>query len=87
MWQEFEVKLNDLKAATKDVYERVNELHERPTAIAALNSMVNHSEFFLAFMKNFTGEDLPFTQVEFDVLDKMVNDTRVSTVYVGTVML
>lgn len=63
---------------TKDMYERVNELHERPTAIAALNSMMNHSEFFLAFMKNFTGEDMPFTQVEFDVLDKMINDTRVS---------
>jgi len=63
---------------TKDMYERVNELHERPAAVAALNSMMNHSEFFLTFMKNFTGEDLPFTQVEFDVLDKMINETRVS---------
>ena len=74
----FESKLSDLKAMTKDVYERVNELNERPTAIAALNGMMNHSEFFLAFMKNFTGEDMPFTQVEFDVLDKMINETRVS---------
>jgi len=65
---------------TKDVYERVMELNERPTAVAALNTMLNHSEFFLAFMRNFTGEDLPFTQVEFDVLDKMINETRVSTV-------
>ena len=63
---------------TKDVYERVNELHERPTAIAALNGMMNHSEYFLAFMKNFTGEDMPFTQVEYDVLDKLINETRVS---------
>jgi len=78
LWQDFEAKLSDLKALMKDVYERVNELRERPTAIAALNSMVNHSEFFLAFMKNFTGEDMPFTQVEFDVLDKLINETRVS---------
>jgi len=56
-------------------------------AIAALNSMVNHSEFFLAFMKNFTGEDLPFTQVEFDVLDKMINDTRVSAVQTASVVV
>ena len=66
---------------TKDVYDRVSELHERPTAIAALNSIMNHSEFFLSFMRNFTGEDMPFTQVEFDVLDKMVNETRVSSVH------
>ena len=77
--QEFEAKLNDLKTLTKDMYDRVNELHERPTAIAALNGMVNHSEFFRDFMKNFTGEDQPFTQVEYDVLDKMINETRVST--------
>jgi len=42
---------------------------------------MNHSEFFLSFMRNFTGEDMPFTQVEFDVLDKMVNETRVSSVH------
>jgi len=63
------------------VYERVNELRERPTAIAALNGMMNHSELFLELMRNFTGEDLPFTQVEFDVLDKLINETRVSSVH------
>jgi len=81
--QEFEAKLNELKAVTKGVYERVNELHERPTAVAALNSMMNHSEFFLDFMRNFTGEDLPYTQVEFDVLDKLINETRVRTAHVA----
>ena len=71
-----------MKAITRSLYERVTELRERPTAVAALNSMMNHSEFFLYFMRNFTGEDLPFTQVEFDVLDKMINDTRVSDIHI-----
>lgn len=62
---------------TKDLYGRVNEMLERPAAIEALNSMVNHTMYFMVGMKNFTGEDQPFTQVEYDALEKLITETKV----------
>jgi hypothetical protein len=73
----YEDKLKQLKAATKDVFNRVKELHERPAAVGGFNSLVNHTEFFLKAMKNFTGEDQPFTQIEYDVLEKLLNESKV----------
>lgn len=75
--QEYESKLKDLKSVTKDLYGRVNEMLERPAAIEALNSMLNHSTYFMVGMKNFTGEDQPFTQVEYDALEKLITETKV----------
>lgn len=75
--QEYESKLNDLKSATKDLYGRVYEMLERPAAVEALNSMLNHTAYFLFGMKNFTGEDQPFAQADYDALEKLVIDTVV----------
>jgi hypoxia up-regulated 1 len=74
--KDYEDKLKQLKAVTRDVFERVHELSERPVAIAALAQRVNHTEYFLVMMRNFTGEDLPYTQVEYDMLEKLVNETK-----------
>ena len=57
---------------------RVREADERPRALEALKGMLNYTRHFLVSLKNFTGEDQPFTMVEFDVLSKLINDTKVS---------
>lgn len=75
--QDYDAKLKELKSSTKALYRRVQELQDRPSAIEALNSMVNHSIYFLIGMKNFTGEDQPFTQVEYDALEKLITETTV----------
>jgi len=77
MLQVYEDKLKLLKTATRDVFDRVKELNERPVVIEAFNGLVNHTEHFLKAMKNFTGEDLPFTQVEYDALEKLLTDSKV----------
>jgi len=68
----------------KDLEFRVKELKERPEALAALNSMLNHSTFFLASVKNLSVidvEDKMFTEVEIETLEKLINETKVSLVY------
>lgn len=75
--QEYDSKLKELKSVTKDLYGRVYEMLERPAAIEALNSMLNHTAYFLFGMKNFTGEDQPFTQADYDALEQLVIDTMV----------
>ena len=75
--QDYEAKLKEMKSATKALYWRVQEMQERPGAIEALNTIVNHTNYFLGGMKNFTGEDQPFTQVEYDALEKLITETKV----------
>ena len=74
--------MKELKTATRDLYFRVHEMKERPAIIAELYSRVNHSEYFLSGMKNYTGEDKPFTQVEYDTLAKLITDTKVGRIIV-----
>lgn len=64
----------------KDLEFRVREAKERPEALAALDSMLNHSTFFLASVKNLSSlevEDKMFTAVEIETLEKLINDTEV----------
>lgn len=70
-------KLDELRLLTRDLFERVFELEQRPHFIEMFNSRVNHSEYFLVSMANFTGEDLPFTKVEFETLKTLIKDTKV----------
>lgn len=74
--KDYETKLKDLKSSTRALYRRVQEMQDRPGAIEALNSIVNHTNYFLGGMKNFTGEDQPFTQVEYDALEKLITETK-----------
>ena len=73
----YEDKLSELKKLTADLYQRVHEAEERPKAIEALNGIVNYTEFFLDGMKNLTGEDKPFTEVEYTTLEKLIITTKV----------
>lgn len=77
--QVFRNKLKELKKMVKDLQHRVKELRERPKALEALNSILNHSEFFLVSVKNLSlGEDPMFTEVEAKTLEKLINETYVS---------
>ncbi|KAL5019858.1 hypothetical protein ScPMuIL_002750 [Solemya velum] len=69
-------KMDSLKKDTKDLEMRVAELKERPRALEALNSMLNHSEYFLKTIKNMSDtEDPVFTEVELTTLGKLINET------------
>jgi hypoxia up-regulated 1 len=60
--------------------KRVKELKERPEALAALNGMLNQSSFFLDSIKNLSSveiEDKVFTDVEIEILEKLINETEV----------
>ena len=80
IFQVYQQKLKELKTLTKDLIERVKEHEERPRALDALNSMVNYSEHFLVGMRNFTGENQPFTEVELNTLEKLIIDVKVNSV-------
>jgi hypoxia up-regulated 1 len=73
----FEDKLKEVKKHFTGISDKVREVKERPKALEALNTVANYSEFFANGMKNLTGEDMPFTQVEFDTLSKMLTETKV----------
>lgn len=74
-------KLKSLKKAMKDLEFRVKEKKERPEALAALDSMLNHSSIFLVSLKNLSSldinEDKMFTEVEIETLEKLINETEV----------
>ncbi|XP_071111379.1 hypoxia up-regulated protein 1-like isoform X1 [Haliotis cracherodii] len=72
----FVKKLKSLKDSLKDVVRRVFELEERPKALDALKSMLNHSVHFLKSVKNLTTTDDPiFTEVEVTTLETLINET------------
>lgn len=68
---------------TAPLYKRVNEHEERPEALAALNSMINGSEHFLATLRTKTkealnrGDEAIFTEVEMNTLEKIIKETKV----------
>ncbi|XP_052804905.1 hypoxia up-regulated protein 1-like isoform X2 [Mya arenaria] len=71
-------KLKDLKKMVKKVEFRVREVKERPEALAAIDSMLNHSSVFLSNIKNLSSlsiEEALFTAVEIETLEKLINET------------
>ncbi|XP_021370536.1 hypoxia up-regulated protein 1-like [Mizuhopecten yessoensis] len=69
-------KLRELKKMTKDLEMRVRETKERPEALKALESMLNHSVYFLQTVQNLSQVEEPiFTEVEVTTLGKLINDT------------
>lgn len=75
----YEKKLDELHELTRDLFSRVWEHKERPEALKALHSMLNHSSHFLISAKNLTKSANPekdvFTDVEINTLEKLINDT------------
>jgi len=72
----YEDKVKEVKKPFKELFERVKEYEDRPRALEALHTVMNYSEHFLAGMKNLTGEDMPFTEVEFTTLHTLITTTK-----------
>nr|XP_023019178.1 hypoxia up-regulated protein 1 [Leptinotarsa decemlineata] len=75
----YEKKLDELHILTKDLFSRVWEHKERPEALKALKSLLNHSSNFLESAKNLTKTTNPekdiFTDIEIDTLSKLIKET------------
>ncbi|RWS21999.1 hypothetical protein B4U80_06504 [Leptotrombidium deliense] len=72
----FRDKLTDLRATTRDMFDRVKEHRERPEALKTLTEMLNISSLFLNGAKNVSKEDQIFTEVELKTLDDLVTTTQ-----------
>ncbi|KAM9846707.1 hypoxia up-regulated protein 1 [Aulostomus maculatus] len=68
-------KLSQLKSLCKDMFFRVEERRKWPDRLAALESMLNTSSFFLRSAKLIPEDDQIFTEVELNVLEKVINET------------
>uniref|UniRef100_A0A674N818 Hypoxia up-regulated protein 1 n=1 Tax=Takifugu rubripes TaxID=31033 RepID=A0A674N818_TAKRU len=72
-------KLSKLKSLSKDMFFRVEERRKWPDHLAALESMLNTSTFFLRSAKMIPVDDQIFTDVELNLLEKVINETTVNT--------
>uniref|UniRef100_A0A8D2ZS95 Hypoxia up-regulated protein 1 n=1 Tax=Scophthalmus maximus TaxID=52904 RepID=A0A8D2ZS95_SCOMX len=68
-------KLSQLKSLCKDMFFRVEERRKWPDRLAALNSMLNTSSFFLRSARLIPEDDQIFTEVELNLLEKVINET------------
>ncbi|XP_041656887.1 hypoxia up-regulated protein 1 [Cheilinus undulatus] len=68
-------KLSQLKSLCKDMFFRVEERRKWPDRLAALESMLNTSTFFLRSAKLIPEDDQIFTEVELNMLEKVINET------------
>ncbi|XP_037543649.1 hypoxia up-regulated protein 1 [Nematolebias whitei] len=68
-------KLSQLKNLCKDMFFRVEERRKWPDRLAALNNLLNTSSFFLRSAKLIPEDDQIFTEVELNMLEKVINET------------
>ncbi|XP_047463103.1 hypoxia up-regulated protein 1 [Mugil cephalus] len=68
-------KLSQLKSLCKDMFFRVEERRKWPDRLNALDSLLNTSSFFLRSAKLIPEDDQIFTEVELNMLEKVINDT------------
>nr|XP_046181829.1 hypoxia up-regulated protein 1-like isoform X2 [Oncorhynchus gorbuscha] len=68
-------KLQELRKLCKAMFFRVEERRKWPDHLAALESMLNHSSFFLRSVKLTPEDDQIFTDVELKTLDRIINET------------
>ncbi|XP_054611866.1 hypoxia up-regulated protein 1 [Dunckerocampus dactyliophorus] len=68
-------KLSQLKTMCKDMFFRVEERRKWPDRLAALDTMLNTSNFFLRSAKLIPEDDQIFTEVELNMLEKVINET------------
>uniref|UniRef100_A0A7N6FKD6 Hypoxia up-regulated protein 1 n=1 Tax=Anabas testudineus TaxID=64144 RepID=A0A7N6FKD6_ANATE len=68
-------KLSELKSLCKDMFFRVEERRKWPDRLAALDSLLNTSSFFLRSAKLIPEDDQIFTEVELNMLEKVINET------------
>uniref|UniRef100_H2MYJ5 Hypoxia up-regulated protein 1 n=1 Tax=Oryzias latipes TaxID=8090 RepID=H2MYJ5_ORYLA len=70
-------KLSQLKGLCKDMFFRVEERRKWPDRLAALESLLNTSTFFLRSAKQIPEDDQIFTEVELNMLEKVINETTI----------
>uniref|UniRef100_A0A1A8DUV2 Hypoxia up-regulated protein 1 n=1 Tax=Nothobranchius kadleci TaxID=1051664 RepID=A0A1A8DUV2_NOTKA len=70
-------KLSQLRNLCKDMFFRVEERRKWPERLAALDSLLNTSAFFLRSARLIPEEDQIFTEVELNMLEKVINETSV----------
>ncbi|XP_036381450.1 hypoxia up-regulated protein 1 [Megalops cyprinoides] len=73
--KELKEKLAELKKLCKSMFFRVEERRKWPDRLAALDSMLNHSAFFLKSAKLIPEDEQIFTDVELKTLEKVINET------------
>lgn len=74
----FEEKLAELQKLTRDLYERVYEYMKRPEVLKDMTSILNASTEVLSNMRNLSQTGDIFTQVEIEMLEKVINETQVN---------
>nr|XP_031825896.1 hypoxia up-regulated protein 1 isoform X1 [Nomia melanderi] len=72
----FEEKLAELQKLTRDLYERVYEYTKRPEVLKGMTSILNASTKVLSNMRNLSQTGDIFTQVEIEMLEKVINETQ-----------
>ncbi|XP_055797622.1 hypoxia up-regulated protein 1 [Salvelinus fontinalis] len=73
--KELREKLQELRKLCKAMFFRVEERRKWPDHLAALESLLNHSSFFLRSIKLTPEDDQIFTEVELKTLDRVINET------------
>ncbi|XP_056140394.1 hypoxia up-regulated protein 1 [Lampris incognitus] len=73
--KELREKLSELRTLCKGMFFRVEERRKWPDRLAALDSMLNTSSFFLKSAKLIPEDDQIFTEVELKSLEKVINET------------
>ncbi|XP_028664281.1 hypoxia up-regulated protein 1 [Erpetoichthys calabaricus] len=68
-------KLSELKKLCKAMFFKVEERRKWPDRLAALDSMLNHSTFFLKSARMIPEDEQIFTEVELNTLEKVLNET------------
>ncbi|KAK5918751.1 hypothetical protein CgunFtcFv8_003487 [Champsocephalus gunnari] len=68
-------QLSQLRSLCKDMFFRVEERRRWPERLAALSSRLNTSSFFLRSAKLIPEDDQIFTEVELNLLEKVINET------------
>ncbi|KAJ8347612.1 hypothetical protein SKAU_G00262010 [Synaphobranchus kaupii] len=68
-------KLSELKKLCKAMFFRVEERRKWPDRLAALDSMLNHSAFFLKSARLIPEDQQIFSEVELRTLEKVINET------------
>ncbi|XP_061904255.1 hypoxia up-regulated protein 1 [Entelurus aequoreus] len=68
-------KLSQLKTMCKDMFFRVEERRKWPDRLSALDTMLNTSNFFLKSARLIPEDDQIFTDVELNMLEKVINET------------
>uniref|UniRef100_A0A3Q2PA10 Hypoxia up-regulated protein 1 n=1 Tax=Fundulus heteroclitus TaxID=8078 RepID=A0A3Q2PA10_FUNHE len=75
--KELREKLSQLKGLCKDMFFRVAERRKWPELLTTLDNMLNTSVFFLRGAKLIPKDDQIFTEVELNMLEKVINETTI----------